>query len=254
MDSILNLLNKYGPSEIACIIVEPVILNCSMIKPRDGYLQSIIDLCREHDIVVIFDIVKLNTCVNIQQITQFWSEESGPDMYTLGKGLSGGACPVGAIGMTEEFAKLIEEKKSQISGTYSGNSLAVEMVKAVQTYVTSETQATLELMSKSMHDRCKDIIDKYNIPAIVDYIGNKGCITFLKKDSVSYINGIVKNYQDYIHHVDLELEALFTFFSYNRGLWIQLRDEWSLSYQHTMDDADLFVLNFEAFAKYIKDI
>ena len=94
IESIQKLITKF-PDQIGCIIVEPVLLNCSMIKPRDGYLQKVINLCRPHGIVVIFDIVKLNTAVSYQNISQFWDESDGPDMFTLGKGLSGGACPIG---------------------------------------------------------------------------------------------------------------------------------------------------------------
>jgi acetylornithine/succinyldiaminopimelate/putrescine aminotransferase len=65
-------------------------------------------------------------------------------MYTFGKGLSGGNCPIGAIGMTEEFAKLIQSRKVQVAGTYYGNSYALGLAHAVLKYVSEEKQAELE--------------------------------------------------------------------------------------------------------------
>ena len=89
IDSIKYLIAKY-PDLIAGVIVEPILLNCSMIKPKDGFLQQLIEISRANNMVVIFDLVKINTAINIKHVMQYWSYESvGPDMYTLGKGLAG---------------------------------------------------------------------------------------------------------------------------------------------------------------------
>lgn len=157
-------------------------------------------------------------------------------------------CPVGAIGMNAEFAALIPQKV-QLSGTYCGNSFALGMVAAVQSFVTEERQDALEAISKHMHDRVKEIIAAHNLPAIVEYVGNKGCITFFKQGCVL---SRVRHYQDYIRNVDLVLERLFSVFMFNRGMWVQPRDEWSISYQHTAADAEKFIANFELFARSIQ--
>jgi glutamate-1-semialdehyde aminotransferase len=157
-------------------------------------------------------------------------------------------CPVGAIGMTAELAQLIPSKV-QLSGTYCGNTFAVSMVTAVLQFVTEERQLQLEAMSKHMYERCSSIIAQYKLPAIVEYVGNKGCITFFKRDCVQ---PFVANYQQYVRNVDLVLERLLSLFMFNRGLWVQPRDEWSLNYQHTMEDTERFLANFELFAQTIQ--
>lgn len=81
IDSIKAYITKY-PDQIACVIVEPVQLNCSMIKPINGYLQSVIEVCKPLGIAVIFDIVKLNTAVSYENISQFWDASCGPDMVS----------------------------------------------------------------------------------------------------------------------------------------------------------------------------
>jgi glutamate-1-semialdehyde 2,1-aminomutase len=82
------------PGQIACVIVEPILLNCSMIKPRDGFLQKVIDLCHSQQALVIFDLVKINTAIHMKNIVKYWdAQKCGPDMYTLGKGLSGRRFP-----------------------------------------------------------------------------------------------------------------------------------------------------------------
>ncbi len=124
------------------------------------------------------------------------------------------------------------------------------MADTVQTFVTEDAQDSLEAMSRRMYDGVQSIIASSGIPAIVDYVGNKGCITFFKKGVTIEP---VKNYQHYIQSVDLVVETAFSFFCFNRGLWVQPRDEWSLSYQHTMENADAFVEVFRLFADAIKD-
>ncbi len=64
--------------------------------------------------------------------------------------ITGAVCPVGAIGMTAVFADMLKAKTSQISGTYSGNSFTMAIVKSVLEYVTPERQASLEAISSSM--------------------------------------------------------------------------------------------------------
>ena len=118
IDSVKSLLARHA-GEVGVLIVEPILLNCSMIKPQNGFLRQVLDVCKEHDVVVVFDLVKINTAIAMKNITKYWASvstdcPSGPDMFTFGKGLSGGACPIGAIGMTEEFARIIESKRVQV--------------------------------------------------------------------------------------------------------------------------------------------
>lgn len=91
LPSVQHYLDKF-PGQVACVIVEPILLNCSMIKPQNGFLQKLIELCRSQDVAVIFDLVKINTAIHMKNIVKYWdSANCGPDMYTLGKGLSGEA-------------------------------------------------------------------------------------------------------------------------------------------------------------------
>ena len=222
-----------------------------MIKPRDDFLKKCIELCRKHGTVVIFDLVKINTAIGMKHIETYWTNGTdglSPDMYTFGKGLSGGSCPCGAIGMTDEFKDIIVNRRAQVAGTYFGNSYVVGLILAVQTFVTEEKQSQLEELSRLMHDGCKKIVDKLNLPVIVDYVGNKGCLTFIKKGvELKYL----RNYQEYIRNVDSVLEQLFVFYCMNRGLWVQPRDEWSISYQHLSEHVKIFVDTFESFAELV---
>src|SRR5436305_10467347 len=52
-----------------------------------------------------------------------------PDMVTLAKALGGGL-PTGAIGMTEEVARVVEDGSVYQVGTYNGNPLGMAAARA----------------------------------------------------------------------------------------------------------------------------
>jgi glutamate-1-semialdehyde 2,1-aminomutase len=46
------------PGEIACIIVEPAMMNIGMVLPQAGYLQGLKEIAHRHQALLIFDEVK----------------------------------------------------------------------------------------------------------------------------------------------------------------------------------------------------
>jgi glutamate-1-semialdehyde aminotransferase len=88
---------------------------------------------------------------------------------------------------------------------------------------------------------------KYNINAIVEICGNKGSLFFYKAEYKK-----PKNYNDYYNYKCDIMEALFVKYMLNRGILIQVRDEWSISLQHTDDHINKFISEFELFCKMIQ--
>jgi glutamate-1-semialdehyde 2,1-aminomutase len=110
-------------SEIAAVIVEPVVGNMGTVPPAKGFLQRLHKLTREHGALLIFDEV----------ITGFRLSYGGaqglfkvkPDLTCMGK-IIGGGLPVGAYGGNKEIMKWIApEGPVYQAGTLSGNPLAV---------------------------------------------------------------------------------------------------------------------------------
>lgn len=109
--------------EIACVIVEPVAGNMNLIKPTDGFLQGLRDICTRHGALLIFDEVMTGFRVGPQGVQGL----SGvtPDLTTLGK-VIGGGMPVGAFGgRADVMAKIAPLGSVYQAGTLSGNPVAV---------------------------------------------------------------------------------------------------------------------------------
>ncbi len=109
-------------SEVAAIIMEPVLCNTSVITPADGYLEGARRLCDKHGIVLIFDEV----------ITGFRIDPGGvqamfgvtPDLTILGKALGAGFPIAGLVGRAS-LMDLLGNGTVMHGGTYNGNAMAV---------------------------------------------------------------------------------------------------------------------------------
>jgi glutamate-1-semialdehyde 2,1-aminomutase len=110
-------------SEIACVIVEPVVGNMGTVAPEPGYLELMRDVTKNSNTVLIFDEVMTGFRLALGGA----QEKYGilPDMTTMGK-IIGGGLPVGAYGGRAEIMnKVAPAGPIYQAGTLSGNPLAV---------------------------------------------------------------------------------------------------------------------------------
>jgi len=109
--------------DIACVIVEPMAGNMNLVKPADGFLQTLRTLCTEHESVLIFDEVMTGFRVGPQGVQGVLGVK--PDLTTLGK-VIGGGMPVGAFGGRADIMSHIAPLGGVYqAGTLSGNPVAV---------------------------------------------------------------------------------------------------------------------------------
>src|SRR4051812_15974594 len=111
----------------ACLIMEPAMMNLGVVLPEPGYLEAVREITRKHGIVLIFDEVKTGLTVAAGGATEKYGIL--PDMVTLAKALGGGL-PSGAIGMSEELSKVVEDGTVYQVGTYNGNPLGMAATRA----------------------------------------------------------------------------------------------------------------------------
>ena len=110
-------------SEIAALILEPVVGNMGCVPPEPGFLELLRELTRQSGALLVFDEVMTGFRLAYGGAQERFGIR--PDLTTLGK-IIGGGLPVGAYGGRRE----IMEKVSPLgpvyqAGTLSGNPLAV---------------------------------------------------------------------------------------------------------------------------------
>jgi glutamate-1-semialdehyde 2,1-aminomutase len=121
-----QLFSAHG-SEIAAVIMEPVMVNCSGCVPEPGYLEGVRELCTKHAAVLIFDEVLTGFRIGLGGAQAHFGVV--PDMTTLGKALGGGF-PVSAFCGKTEIMETIASTEVVAGGTYNGHPLAMAAVVA----------------------------------------------------------------------------------------------------------------------------
>ena len=121
-DGATKLFEEIG-SEIAAVIIEPVVGNANCLPPREGYLQHLRELCTRHGALLIFDEVMTGFRVALGGAQARYGVT--PDLTTFGK-VIGGGMPVGAYGGRRELLEQIAPAGPIYqAGTLSGNPVAM---------------------------------------------------------------------------------------------------------------------------------
>jgi glutamate-1-semialdehyde 2,1-aminomutase len=110
-------------SDIAAVIIEPVVGNMGCVPPGSGYLESVRALSSEHGALLIFDEVMTGFRVARGGAQELFAIK--PDITTLGK-IIGGGLPVGAYGGSRELMNNVAPAGPIYqAGTLSGNPLSM---------------------------------------------------------------------------------------------------------------------------------
>jgi acetylornithine aminotransferase len=104
----------------AAVMLEPIQAEGGVYVADRGYLQGLRELCRERDVLLIFDEVQTGMG---RTGTLFCYEQFGmqPDIMTLAKGLGGGV-PIGACLATDTVSRVFSPGTH--ASTFGGNPLA----------------------------------------------------------------------------------------------------------------------------------
>ncbi len=110
-------------TDVAALIIEPVLGNIGPVVPDDNYLTEIREITRAHDVLLIFDEVITGYRLGIGGAQEMFDVK--PDLTTLGK-IIGGGLPVGAFGGRREIMELVAPQGPVYqAGTFSGNPLSL---------------------------------------------------------------------------------------------------------------------------------
>jgi glutamate-1-semialdehyde 2,1-aminomutase len=110
-------------SEIAALILEPVVGNMGLVPPEPGFLELLRSLTEKHGTLLVFDEVMTGFRVALGGAQQRYGIR--PDLTCLGK-IVGGGLPVGVYGGRREIMQKVAPLGPVYqAGTLSGNPLAV---------------------------------------------------------------------------------------------------------------------------------
>lgn len=230
LEVLSRLLDERG-SEIACLIIEPVMMNIGIAEPEPGYLAGLKDLLHRHGCLLIFDEVKCGATIAAGGATERYGVV--PDLACFAKAVFGGT-PGGAFGGRADVMHVIEEGAAH-QGTYNANPLVCAAGIATLTEVlTPDAYDYLAKLGARLASGCAEALAAHGIPAHTVDLGAKGC--------VSYRPARLRNYRDFLETNTAIYEASYPWMV-NRGIFMTPGDEeqWTLSVQHVEADVDRYV-------------
>jgi glutamate-1-semialdehyde 2,1-aminomutase len=178
---------KAYPSEIAAVIVEPVVGNMGVIPPRDGFLKRLREICDREEIVLIFDEVMTGFRLAYGGAQEVYGVK--PDLTTLGK-IIGGGMPVGAYGGRTEIMDMVAPVGPVYqAGTLSGNPVAMTAgLETLKILKATKPYKKLEKVTKELCDGFREAAKKTGVPVTVSQAGSMFTVFFAE--------GEIKNADD----------------------------------------------------------
>jgi glutamate-1-semialdehyde 2,1-aminomutase len=227
--------------EIACVILEPVMMNIGLVPPKPGYLQALRDICERNGAVLIYDEVKCGGTIAYGGTTERYGVR--PHLAAYAKAVGGGAT-TGAFGGEARFMEYVTKGAAQ-QGTFNGNPLSVAAGLAALTKVlTRDAYDELGKLGTLLAEGCTRAIGEAGIPAHAVDLGAKGCVSYRKEP--------LTNYRDFLETIPELFYASFAWMI-NRGIFMTPGDEeqWTISVQHTENDIGAYV---DAFGEFCQEL
>jgi glutamate-1-semialdehyde 2,1-aminomutase len=227
--------------ELACFIIEPVMMNIGIVMPRPGYLEGLRELCTRYGVILIFDEVKCGATIAAGGAIERFGVQ--PDLACFAKSIAGGT-PGGAFGGRADLMATIGDGVAQ-QGTFNGNPLvAAAGLAALTEVLTPDAYEHFKKIGSRLADGCQKAITASHIPAHVIDLGCKGCVSYRPEPLVDYRSFLETN--------AVLFDASWAW-AVNRGIFMTPGNEeqWTLSVQHDDSHIDRYVDVFSEFCATI---
>ncbi len=116
-------------------LFEPIQCEAGVRIPPDGYLRDVRRICSEHNVLMIADEIQTGLG-RTGRLFACQHEEVAPDMYILGKALSGGFYPVSAVVSSTEILGVL--RPGSHGSTYGGNPLGCAVARTALAVLADE--------------------------------------------------------------------------------------------------------------------
>jgi len=235
-----------NPRQIACVIVEPIMMNIGVVMPEEGYLEGLREICTREGALLIFDEVKTGAKLGRGGACEYFNIKA--DLVTLAKSIGGGF-PLAAFAASKAVMDMIAQQKVFHAGTYATNPLV--MAAGIATFrevLTPEGYAHVGMISDALVDGYNQILKTTSIEAYVESAGANGALLFYPKR--------IRNFRDW-QKVDIDLWKLYWFGMINQGVMAQpfwWDEQWTISMVHSLADVDKHLTAFEKIAPLIEQM
>jgi glutamate-1-semialdehyde 2,1-aminomutase len=171
-----------APGDVAAVLAEPVMTNCGMILPDDGFHDALRSLTRAAGTLLILDETHTLSS-GPGGYTRLYDLQ--PDIFVVGKAIAGGV-PAAVWGVTAELSARMDAAQARIgpgqSGigtTLSGNALAMAAMRAMLTEVmTDAAYGRMLAGAERLVAGLRGVISARGLPWSVAHVGARVELVF----------------------------------------------------------------------------
>lgn len=230
-----RIMRQHG-RELAAVITEPIMANMGCIPPREGYLQRMRQLTREHGVLLICDEVVTGFRYAPGGCQEYYGVR--PDLSTFGKALGAGF-PVGAVAGPRAILERMRWSKNMVLhyGTFNGHRLTMKVVAANLDLLSADgAYCKLHAMGDAAIAGLREVFRRHKSKAIVQGFGPMFQIYFTERDAI-------RDYRDYCAYVDAARYSRFVHRLLERGIYMTPSNglHWIISTAHTEADVTALV-------------
>ena len=174
----VKALFEANKNEIAAIIIEPVAGNMGCVPPKDGFLQSLRQLCDENDTLSIFDEVMTGFRLAKGGVQELYNVNA--DIVCFGK-VIGGGLPVGAFAARNEIMNYLAPIGPVYqAGTLSGNPLAMAAGLAMLEALNTDSDIFNRLDAKTVYleKGIREALQKHQVIFTINRVGSMISVHF----------------------------------------------------------------------------
>ena len=222
---------RENASELACLIMEPVVSSFGYLPGDIAFLRGLRDLTTELGIVLIFDEVQ-----SFRIAPGGAQETLGviPDMTAFGK-IIGGGTPVGAFGGRADIMELFDPTSGAAiphAGTFNANPVTMAAGEVVMNHLTPEVYDRMNTLGEELRAKLSAVFDEFEVPTQVTGIGSLFGIHFTSER--------IRDYRSVVRADQTMRKALFTGLL-NEGILLQTGTAGAMNSLTTTDDIDSLV-------------
>ncbi len=201
----MEAVMKQQGTDIAAVIVEPVLANVGLILPTHDYLSYLRKVTSKYGTVLIFDEIITGFRLALGGAQEYYKVK--PDMATLGK-ILGGGFPLAAFGGKREIMENISPiGKVYQAGTFSGNPVSVTAGLTILKMLSEKKKEIYPKLEKNCAELAKaltDLVQSYDMQAQVYNIASMYQVFFTNEEVIDYAcakHSDAKMFMRYFHEL-----------------------------------------------------
>jgi ornithine--oxo-acid transaminase len=164
-DDVSVLKKSLANPNVCALWIEPIQGEAGVYVPKEGYLKSAAELCKQHNVLLMMDEIQTGIARTGKMLASD-HENVRPDLLILGKALSGGVLPISLVLADDEIMLVI--KPGEHGSTFGGNPLAAAVVVEALEVVKDEKLAeNAERLGKVFRTRMNAIKTKNDLITLV---------------------------------------------------------------------------------------